>query len=64
MATQDIQLERVKMPHCPYCREEMVRAHEQNEEGEWCIRWLCGCKPDLEVVHHIKAEIARAQDGE
>mgnify|MGYP001072947732 CR=1 FL=1 len=30
---------------CPYCNEVMVRTHYQNEEGDWFVCWLCGCKP-------------------
>jgi len=30
---------------CPYCLEEMVRTHYQNEEGAWIMCWLCGCEP-------------------
>jgi hypothetical protein len=31
-------------PICPDCNEIMVKAIEQNEEGDWAYRWLCGCK--------------------
>ena len=31
-------------PICPDCNEVMVKALEQNEEGDWAYRWLCGCK--------------------
>jgi len=31
-------------PICPDCNEVMVKAVEQNEEGDWAYRWLCSCK--------------------
>ena len=37
-------------PAWPDCSEVMVKAHEQNEEGDWGVRWLCGCKPSLQIV--------------
>lgn len=40
----------VGYPVCPYCHQAMVRAHEQNEEGDWAVRWVCACKPDPRTV--------------
>lgn len=37
-------------PICPDCGGVMVKAHEQNEEGDWSVRWLCGCKPNLQTI--------------
>ena len=42
-------------PVCPICGEVMVRAHEQNEEGDWGVRWLCSCLPDPEMVKEVQA---------
>ena len=44
---------RVENPICPDCRAVMVKAEEQNEEGDWGVRWLCECKvesPPKELV--------------
>jgi len=35
-------------PICPDCNEEMVKAKEENQEREWGVRWLCGCKINVE----------------
>ena len=29
---------------CPDCFEIMIKAYEQNEEGDWGVRWLCECE--------------------
>ena len=36
---------------CPDCKEQMVKAKEENQEGDWGVRWLCGCK--VKVEHKI-----------
>ena len=49
-------------PICPDCHEAMVKALEQNEEGDWAYRWLCGCKakvkqsfcPECEEIRDCK----------
>lgn len=46
-------------PVCPDCEEVMVKAYEQDEEGRWGVRWLCGC----EVPEGIYAEIERMVTG-
>lgn len=43
------------LPKCPYCKERMTRAYEENEEGDWSVRWLCDC----EIPDEILAEIER-----
>ena len=32
------------VPFCPNCHASMVKAEEQNKEGDWGVRWLCECK--------------------
>lgn len=44
-------------PVCPYCKEEMVRAHLQIDTGattKWLVVWLCGCRPDSQVLKTVK----------
>ncbi len=36
------------MPICSDCREEMVKARHENEEGDWIVMWLCGCQAKVE----------------
>jgi len=43
-----------KRPICPLCEEEMVRCHYQNEEGDWFVCWLCGCKPEAEAIAAVE----------
>jgi len=48
----------VDYPVCPYCHQAMVRAHEQNEEGEWTVRWVCGCRVDPVIVQAMERRLA------
>lgn len=34
-------------PICPYCKDDMVKAVIQTDEGDWYVAWLCACKPSL-----------------
>ena len=47
--------------YCPFCRTAMVRCYEQNEEGDWGIRWLCECEPDPNILRGIEIEIAKEE---
>jgi hypothetical protein len=31
---------------CPLCRTKLTRNYYRSEDGEWCVGWGCGCKPD------------------
>jgi len=33
-------------PTCPYCGQVMVRAHIEDDKGDWCVVWLCECQLD------------------
>lgn len=44
-------------PICPDCNEEMVKSYEEDEEGGWGVRWLCGCEVPEHVVSAIKDAI-------
>jgi len=46
-------LETKAEPICPDCGETMVKAYEQNEDGEWGVRWLCGCRPSPEKIAQL-----------
>lgn len=35
---------------CPDCKEVMVKAHMQSEDGDWRVCWLCKCEPDPQIV--------------
>lgn len=35
-------------PVCPDCKEVLVKSKIENEEGDWLIAWLCGCKVNVE----------------
>ena len=37
-------------PNCPDCGAIMVKAHEQNEKGDWGVRWLCECESDRYII--------------
>ena len=41
---------------CPYCNEELVRTHIQNEEGDWYMGWLCGCKSEMNEPEEKRSE--------
>ena len=43
-------------PICPDCNEVMVKALEQNDEGDWAYRWLCSCKAIIKMVFCPKCE--------
>lgn len=39
---------------CPHCKDRMVRAHWCIEE-DWRVVWVCGCKPNPDVLEAIEA---------
>ena len=41
------------LPVCPDCHSTMVKANEENEEGDWCVKWLCDCEPSDEIMEKI-----------
>ena len=52
----------LKMPNvCKLCEQEMVRVLEQNEEGDWGVRWLCNCEVDENTIRMIESEIAKEE---
>ena len=36
-----------KLPVCPDCGAEMVKARVENEEGDWSRHWLCECEVEV-----------------
>jgi hypothetical protein len=44
-----------RRPVCPDCEAEMVKAHVENEEGDWAVHWLCNCEPDPETIAAARA---------
>lgn len=42
---------------CIHCKEQLVKANWQNEEGDWMIVWLCACE-------HPTVVASEADDGD
>ena len=46
---------------CPDCGAPIKKANVQNEEGDWSVHWLCGCKVDQSIIE--SAEKVRANNA-
>lgn len=54
----------MSIPICPECKETMVKAKEENSEGDWDVRWLCGCTVNVERKPNEEGKWWLFLDGE